>query len=520
MFVQRPLKSVVVLGALLALCVWCHLDTKTAFAADNCDKAYAVFSKGRFGASGNVTIEYYLEAIQLCPGFIRPYELVGYWHQQKGEKEKAVAYFNKAAELGTTNHKLYYLLAGLLFEKGDVNGASKNLNKALGIRGDYREALDLKAKIGAIQDKEGPEIILFEPDALSGAKVVHKDINLTVRGLANDKSGISWVKINGIEAPLDAQGNFVKDIPIQKGTNTITVEAADFLDNRARISFTIEGEEHAPPVTAVAAPPKQPQALYGKSFAVVIGVNAYEKWPALEFAAADAKAVTQRLEANGFEHITLILDKQATQRRILTEFFDGLPKKVGPRDRLVFYFAGHGQTEDLPGGGKRGYIIPVDGDTSDYASTAISMAQIRSLSSHISAKHILYVTGTGQGCLFLHKTPVHSQIQMRQEPRWLSVAIPAETAGIILRLEPLGKMDAALGRVLENKVRRRLAAYQLADRVFRRKCGMTLTEFEATRVVEKRSYSHEVESDHQDWDQTVDGIRTMGEVLTELLDKE
>jgi hypothetical protein len=49
---------------------------------------------------------------------------------------------------------------------------------------------------------------------------------------------------------------------------------------------------------------------------------------------------------------------------------------------------------------------------------------------------------------------------------------------------------------------------------------MTLTEFEATRVVEKRGYSHEVENDHQDWDQAVDGIRTMGEALTELLDKE
>jgi uncharacterized caspase-like protein len=101
--------------------------------------------------------------------------------------------------------------------------------------------------------------------------------------------------------------------------------------------------------------------------------------------------VKKKLEENGFEHITLILDKEATQRRILTQLFHELPQKMGPHDRMVFYFAGHGQTEDLPEGGKRGYIIPVDGDTSDYSSTAISMAQIRSLSSHIPAKHILYV---------------------------------------------------------------------------------------------------------------------------------
>jgi uncharacterized caspase-like protein len=57
----------------------------------------------------------------------------------------------------------------------------------------------------------------------------------------------------------------------------------------------------------------------------------------------------------------------------------------------LFYFAGHGQTEDLPGGGKKGYIIPVDAETDSYASTAVSMEQIRSLSSRIAAKHIFYV---------------------------------------------------------------------------------------------------------------------------------
>jgi uncharacterized caspase-like protein len=131
--------------------------------------------------------------------------------------------------------------------------------------------------------------------------------------------------------------------------------------------------------------------LYGKSFAVVIGINNYEKWPPLEFAVADAGAVRQRLEKIGFDHVTTILDNEATQRRILTELFDELPKKATRDDRVLFYFAGHGQTEDLPDGKKRGYIIPVDTDKANYSTTAISMEQIRSLSSRIHAKHILYV---------------------------------------------------------------------------------------------------------------------------------
>ncbi len=88
----------------------------------------------------------------------------------------------------------------------------------------------------------------------------------------------------------DLYGNFLKDIPIQVGPNTIRVEAADPLGNRAHISIDIEGEKYAlPPLTRVEAA-SQRKALYGKSFAIVIGINHYEKWPGLEFAAADANA--------------------------------------------------------------------------------------------------------------------------------------------------------------------------------------------------------------------------------------
>jgi hypothetical protein len=228
--------------------------------------------------------------------------------------------------------------------------------------------------------------------------------NLTVRGIATDKSGVAWVKINRQEASLDEYGNFLKDIPIQLGANTIVVEAADSLGNRAHISMEIEGEKYAlPPLTRVASA-TQWQALYEKSFAVVIGIDHYEKWPLLEFAVNDAKSVTEELKETGFDNITLILDKEATQRRILTELFHELPKKMGRNDRLFFYFAGHGQTEDLPEGGKRGYIIPVDCDISNYGAAAVSMDQIRSLSRRIPAKHILYAMDSCYSGLGLNRS--------------------------------------------------------------------------------------------------------------------
>jgi hypothetical protein len=378
-------------------CFFIQISVNEALSSDQiddskgCDIAVHYRTLGDFDSDKDQARQNYHKAIELCPGYIRPYELLGNLYRKENQKDTAITYFKKAAELGTKNHKLYYLLASLQFQKGDLDEASRNIKKSLRIREDYPKALKLNQEIEKAGDNEGPKIILYEPSTQRGMKVVKTYENLTVRGIATDKSGVAWLKINQLEAPLDEHGNFLKDIPIRLGINTIRVEAVDSLGNRAHISIDIEGEKYVlPPLTRVESA-TQRQALYGKSFAVVIGINDYEKWPGLEFAVADANAVKNTLEKTGFDDITLIMDKAATQRRILTELFHRLPEKVNRNDRVLFYFAGHGQTEDLSGGGKKGYIIPVDAETDSYASSAVSMAQIRSLSSRIAAKHIFYV---------------------------------------------------------------------------------------------------------------------------------
>ena len=359
--------------------------------SSGCDKAIHIFWKARFSQDESQAGQHYREAIELCPGFIRPYELAGNLYRKKNQNEKAIFYFNKAAELGTNNHKLYYWLAYLLVEKGDLDEADRHIKKSLSIRADYPKALKLRREIEKGLDQEGPKIILYEPSTPRGLRVAHQHQNLTVRGIATDKNGVAWVKVNQLETSPDNYGNFLKDIPIQLGKNTIQVDAADYLGNRSRISIDVEGEKYSSPDLTPIESGFQTQALYSKSWAVVIGINTYEKWPALEFAAADASAVKAVLENSGFDEIIMIMDQEASQRRILTELFHNLPAKVGRNDRVLFYFAGHGQTEDLPGGGKKGFIIPVDAETDGFAATAVSMEQIRSLSSRIAAKHILYV---------------------------------------------------------------------------------------------------------------------------------
>jgi hypothetical protein len=98
----------------------------------------------------------------------------------------------------------------------------------------------------------------------------------------------------------------------------------------------------------------------------------------------------------------------------------------------------------------------------------------------------------------------------------LQVELSNRLISILNSLEPGVAPKQQVVRLAEQELRRRLARYQLSDQLFREKYGMTLEEFEAAEVVKARGYSFEVENDHQDWDQAVDGIRTLERQLASL----
>jgi len=371
---------------LLLLC----LGVCPVSSATDCDKAFSLFSVGMAYKSDDEAARYYMQSIELCPGFIRPYELVGNWYRNKQEDDKAIGYFSQAASLGSMNHKLYYLLADLLFRKGKIDEAHRQLTKSLTLRDDYEPAIELRARIGEEADTDGPRLLLFEPALLPGQRAAYVQDNITIRGRVMDKSGVTWVRVNRMEATLDEDGYFFKDTPLRIGSNPISVEARDARGNASSFEVTLERIKLEAASAGQSDIMPGARDLYRKSFAVVIGINNYVKWPALEFAVRDAKAVQRKLQESGFDEIITLLDKEATQRRILTVLGFELPSKVGREDRVVFFFAGHGQTEDTPTGGKKGYVIPVDADLSNYAATAISMEQIKELSNLLPAKHILY----------------------------------------------------------------------------------------------------------------------------------
>jgi hypothetical protein len=129
------------------------------------------------------------------------------------------------------------------------------------------------------------------------------------------------------------------------------------------------------------------QPGYSTSYALIVGINTYNHWPNLEYAGKDATEVAAVLKQKDFR-VFILTNQQATRQNILRQL-ETIQKSVDANSRVVFYFAGHGQTEDLPGGRERGYLVPSDADAYDWQGTMLPMDQLNRTIKLFKAKHVL-----------------------------------------------------------------------------------------------------------------------------------
>jgi uncharacterized caspase-like protein len=169
---------------------------------------------------------------------------------------------------------------------------------------------------------------------------------------------------------------------------------------------------------------------YDNSWALVIGINNYsdEKIPSLNYATEDAKAIAKLLEEMDFpkENITLLLNEDATLNKV-KETISAIGAKTGKNDRLLVYWAGHGETESLPRGGEMGYLITYDGNPSAMYSTCLSMDEIKRLSERVAAKHVLFLMDACYGGL----SAVASRALPKETEMYLEQVTSAEAIQII-----------------------------------------------------------------------------------------
>ena len=135
----------------------------------------------------------------------------------------------------------------------------------------------------------------------------------------------------------------------------------------------------------------------GDYHALLIGIDDYEKWPSLGYAEQDATDIGNILvDRYGFspDKIVRLAGEDATRGRILREMRD-LLETLGEDDKLLIFYAGHGQLDPLTG---EGYWIPADGELT-YEETWIAFPNLRTMltAPGVRAKNVVLVTDSCYG---------------------------------------------------------------------------------------------------------------------------
>ena len=141
--------------------------------------------------------------------------------------------------------------------------------------------------------------------------------------------------------------------------------------------------------------------IYDNSYALIIGIDKDQNVQPLNYAVKDAESI-QDILVNTFDfpdgNVTLLKNEDATKQNILQAFSD-LTTKAEDKDRVLIYFAGHGDTYDLPEGGEMGYLLPVNGNNENLYISSIGMDELKKISLMSKAKHLLYLIDACYGGL-------------------------------------------------------------------------------------------------------------------------
>jgi len=125
--------------------------------------------------------------------------------------------------------------------------------------------------------------------------------------------------------------------------------------------------------------------ISGNYYALIIGINNYKHLLNLTTAVNDSKAVAKILKRYGFK--TTLLIGKVTRTSIMKEL-NKFRQKLIPDDKLLIYYAGHGEFNKHT---EKAYWLPFDAENNDTTNWIIADTITSSIKS-IPAKHVLIVS--------------------------------------------------------------------------------------------------------------------------------
>jgi hypothetical protein len=292
---------------------------------------------------------------------------------------------NRLSELTTKLRQLDEMTLQLQQEREK----SAQLSQELEEKGQREKELMSKIGEGA---KVPPFVIVTSPedgrklevDSVRIAGAVEDDVGLMqlevlVNGrsiTADDARGIKPVTR---EAPRHL--NFDQPVPLTRGENRIQVKVTD-----------TDGLVTRRTVSVYYSPSRR------NVWAVVVGINDYPQLPKLKYAVNDAKAFQRLLVEKNLvpaENITVLLNEQATLRKLRSALGTGLKGAADSDDMVIIFYAGHGATErdamSMDGDGLEKYILTYDTDPSDLFSTALPMRDLALIFHRIRSERLIFI---------------------------------------------------------------------------------------------------------------------------------
>ncbi|HVT84938.1 MAG TPA: tetratricopeptide repeat protein [Chitinophagaceae bacterium] len=136
-------------------------------------------------------------------------------------------------------------------------------------------------------------------------------------------------------------------------------------------------------------PAKQKEkVLWGNTYALVVGISSYKNLEQLNYADDDARSIRDYFLDSKIvrrENMYDLIDSNATRSAVFADL-NKIYSKIRPdsNDRVVIYFAGHGDNESITG---QGYLLAYDCEKASYASSdAIFIPQLESVVNALAAK--------------------------------------------------------------------------------------------------------------------------------------
>lgn len=133
----------------------------------------------------------------------------------------------------------------------------------------------------------------------------------------------------------------------------------------------------------------------GDKWALVVGISNFQSSdiPKLTYASKDARDFADYLiQEAGFapDHVRLLIDEKASERRVMSELGNKFLARVArPDDLVVLFFSTHGSPAQMDLRG-RNYIVAYDSDPQDLYATGIQMDQVlESIQSRVLSDRVL-----------------------------------------------------------------------------------------------------------------------------------